>query len=418
MNYLIVNHIPAHAGKDPAHLVVPRRWLNELQAQGGALHQVGMRLMVATPVAPRDAAAPENDDVEINPADVGFEHVATLGYDSARSYLANRAELARQLREAVNAADVVQLDDGGHPVPVGLEANDAATEAKRKRVWVFGREDPTDRLRLINLARRAAKRFVGHTVTRNMASRLADAVRDADLVLAHSARVQKRFAEVWNPQRCHLIDRMEVHEHEMLDAASIEARRELLMQQDRPLRLLAAGRQVAISGTDHVLRAVAKCRRLHVPVELTVAGDGQDLDFFRSLAWQLGLETGVHFVQERDAVTQAWREADLLVSGALSDVIPREVVLAVARGLTPIMYASTEAADGHGDGLIGDERYGEAILTVARGDADRLADRLVRAAGQRTALVQRMFKGLAWMKPRTIEATHRTRAAMVRNLIQ
>jgi glycosyltransferase involved in cell wall biosynthesis len=416
VNYLLLNHIPAHAGSDGAQLRVPRAWANELRSTADAMRPMESKLLVATPLI----TAPASDDVdlvELSPEEVGFEHLVIPGYSTAQSYLRSRGELADALRRAIELADVVQMDDGGHPVPLGLEAFDVASAAQKKRVFVFGRDDTEDRLRLVNRARRAAKRLVGHTLQWSMSGRLAQAVRESELVIAHGANVVKKYGATWD-HRCHLVDRVEVRDAELLDGVAIEARRAVLLQDDRPLHVLSAGRQVAISGTDHVLRAVAKCRRLQVPVELTVAGDGQDLDFFRSLAWQLGLETGVQFVTDRQQINDAWQSCDVLASGVLSDHVPREVLLGVARGMVPVMYAAARTDEAQErPPTVGDPRFGEAIITVPRGDVDTLADRLVHCAGNRGALVQRMFKGLAWIKPRTVDASHRTRAALVRSLV-
>jgi glycosyltransferase involved in cell wall biosynthesis len=414
VNYLLLNHIPAKPGRNAAHLRLPRAWANELKSTADALRPVGANLFVATPVAPLLSDDP--DLVELSPAEVGFEHVAIPGYSSAQTYLRTRGELADALKRVVDLADVVQMDDGGHPVPLGIEAFEHASNAKKKRVFIFGRDDTEDRLRLVNRARRAAKRLVGHTLHWSMSSRLAQAVQESELVIAHGASVVKKYGATWD-HRCHLVDRVEVRDAELLDGAGIEARRQVLLQDNRPLRVLCAGRQVAISGTDHVLRAVAKCRRLHVPVEIVVAGDGQDVDFFRSLAWQLGLEGGVQFVTDQTKINEAWQTCDVLASGVLSDFTPREVLLGVARGLVPVMYAAARTDEAQGrPPTVGDPRFGEAIVTVPRGDIETLADRLVHCAGNRGALVQRMFKGLAWIKPRTVDASHRTRAALVRSL--
>jgi len=62
-----------------------------------------------------------------------------------------------------------------------------------------------------------------------------------------------------------------------------------------PLRLLQASRFIAKKGLDTTLRATALLRREGCEVQLTLAGDGPEMQVLQKLAGELGLGSAVHF---------------------------------------------------------------------------------------------------------------------------
>jgi len=283
--YLMINHIPAGRGDTSAHLRFGTQWLDDLRSSARAFQLQGDKLMVATPVAAiNDFDASESSQVV--PDEQGFEHVEIPSYISARQFLSIRPALEERIRAIAAAADVIQIDEGGHPMPLGVIGSELIGDV-RPRIWVFGDTDPIERLKRVNAERNAAKRLVGHTVHLRIAKRLRDAVSSSRLVIAHDARLRQPFEDQWD-ERCHLLERVEIFDDQLAAGPTIEARRQRVAS-GGPLNVLVAGPQVAAGGTDHVLKAVQRCLRLQAHVKLTIAGTGPDLDMFRAAASGLNL---------------------------------------------------------------------------------------------------------------------------------
>jgi hypothetical protein len=175
-------------------------------------------------------------------------------------------------------------------------------------------------------------------------------------------------------------------------------RQERLLDPNRPVRLAVVGEQTIARGTDHVLRAMQRCRRLRVPLELSVIGRGPEIAAFARLADELGLAGAVTFCDDAGCIA----EADVLVDAALTDRAQTDVSRALAGGFAPIAYASPFACDG--------------VVSVGRGDLDALTAALFDVGIRRDALVGRMLRGVAWATARTLDMAHGRRIEIAAGL--
>ena len=408
MNYLLINHAPLARGRSRAAVRVAGGWLGELKAHARAAAEAGGRLIVAAPLIDAEASG---EWVEVSPDEAGFEFVALPAYRTPAQFAKVRGDLKRRLTKAISQADVVQMGYGGHPVPLGRVAWPIAGRLGKKRVWSFGESDPFGRL---NLEAANAAGPITRLVKRRRVARLEAfcrrAVREADLVFAHTPAVAERFKDVWGPH-CHLFERSLLADADVLTDADWSRRRAMLRETGRPLRLVTAGRQVATAGTDHVLRAVAKCRRLSVPLELDVLGAGTDLEVFKQVAAEENITDAVRFrgTVPADLTFDVWADRDALVSATLTAEADRNLLPAAARGLAIVAYRT-----GGADKVLANS--GAAVL-VPRGEVDALADAFLRLHQNRYRLEELGANGLGLARSRTLDATHRRRAALAAGLM-
>ena len=408
MTYLLINHAPLARGGSRAAVRVGAAWLAELRAHARAVREAGGRLTLAAPLIHADESF---EGESVVPDAEGFEFVPLPRYATARQFAAVRGELRRTLARAIRPADVVQMGYGGHPVPLGRVAWPIAGRLGKRRIWSFGDADPFPRL-LLEAANAAGP--ITRLVRRRRVDRLESfcrkAVRQADLVFAHSPALAERFAGAWGPH-CHLFERSTVTDAEILTDREWAARQAMLRDANRPLRLVTAGRQTAVAGTDHIIRAVAKCQRLSVPVELDVMGEGADLEVFKQAAAEENIAGAVRFlgtVPAGDATFQAWIDRDALVVATLAAEVSRVAVSAAARGLAVVAYRN-----GGTDRLLAG-----AAVPVPRGEVDALADALLRLHQNRYRLEELGAKGLRLARSMTLDAAHRRRANLAAGLLK
>ena len=336
--------------------------------------------------------------VDVVPDLAGFEHVALPGYHNARTFLAARELLARTLGNAIAAADVVQLDHGGHPIPLGVIADPIARHLQRRRIWTIAGDKLPDP-RLAHAARTTARRLIGRPVDARVRRVWAEALRTADGILTQSASVTRdlhRTLAIGSTS----IESINALDADLATAGTLAVRQERLLDTDRPLRLVVSGDQSIARGTDHVLRAMARVRRLHVPLELIVIGRGTEIAPFARLAGELGLASAVSFCDDANAVA----EADVLVDASLTDRSQPDLARALAGGLAPIAYAPRIDCEG--------------LVAVPRNDLDALTAALFNAALRRDALVARMLRGVAWASARTLDVGHRRRIELALGIIR
>jgi len=238
-------------------------------------------------------------------------------------------------------------------------------------------------------------------------------VAKADLVFSHNAAVVERYKDNWDEKRCYSFDRSFVTDAIVLTDAELADRQQRLLNAAEPLRLVAAGRQIAIKATDHVLRAMRQSLDRGVKLELNVLGDGDDLERFKSLAIELKLNDVVRFsgtVPYGQPLWDAWAQSHVMVITNLTAEISRNVLLSMARGLPLIMYANPGTDD-----LI---RQSGAGILVPRGDINALSQSFEQAARDRSALALMCKKGLDIARKNTLDATHRRRAQLAADLFR
>jgi glycosyltransferase involved in cell wall biosynthesis len=414
MRYLLITHVPLGRGSGRDAFEVGDLWLEDLGAQAKAIAAAGMELMVATPLAEKldPLAGGSFNTKEITPEDYGFSYHPLPFYLSARQYLRVRYELGNRLAEAISQSDIVQADYGGHPVALGKAAWPIAGRLKKKRIWVFDGADPFPRLALhADEARNPIKRWLKKGANRRLEAFCRDAVREADLVFAHNRAVVERFKDVWGPN-CHQFDRSFVTDAIVIDATEILERQRRIVEANAPLRMVAAGRQIAIKGTDHVLRAMRQALDRGARLELTVMGDGEDLPRFQALASELKLNEFVRFsgsVPYGSPLFDIWAKSHIMLITNLTAEISRNVLLSMARGLPPVMYANPGT-----DELV---RQCGAGVIVPRGNVAALAAAMEFAAKQRADLANKIPRGVESAGACTLEKTHQRRAALAAALV-
>jgi hypothetical protein len=390
VNYLLINHIAAHPGGDAARLRLPAAWARDVGAAARAANAAGVRLIVATPLS--EAPAP-TDAVDLLPDEVGFEHFALPGYASARTFLRERDVLSTHLRSAIAAADVVQLDLGGHPVPLGLFADPIVKAVGKRKLWIVGRSLD---LRPGSRSRHAAKRVVARTLGAGMRRSLVAALRSADRIIASTQAVVDEV-EARAGMTATLVESIGATDVDLPTAATISARHARLIESDRPLRIAAHGPQTVDRGLDHVLAAMHRCWRLSAPVTLVASNAGGEIEALRRHVEELGLSSAVTFLPDPE-----FADVDVVVDTALANHARLDLDAIVARGTPVIAYAPRNASPG--------------VKTIERGAVDALAEALFRAATDRGSLATLLIAGHAWARDRTLDAAHRRRFELARQI--
>ena len=414
MRYLLINHVPFGRGAADGRYVVGDMWLEDLRAQARAINEAGMRLVVATPLVEQLDLKQSGsfNAIEITPAEHGFEYEPLPFYISMKQFLMAKSKVIERLAEIMRGADVVQMGYGGHPVALGEIALPLARQMGKKVIWVFDGADPFPRLELhARQQKNPIKRWLQTMMVKRFAGTCREAVRTSDLVFAHNAAVVGRFRDVWDERRCHAFDRSFVTDAVLLSDDELAERQRRLLDASQPLRLVAAGRQIAIKATDHVLRAMKQALDRGAKLELDVMGDGEDLPRFKALSAELGLDDVVRFagtVPYGKPLFDAWADAHVMVITNLTAEISRNVLLAMARGLPLGMYANAGT-----DELL---RTSGAGVIVPTGDVNALSQALERAARDRAALADMAQRGLATARTKTLDATHRERARLAASL--
>jgi glycosyltransferase involved in cell wall biosynthesis len=100
-------------------------------------------------------------------------------------------------------------------------------------------------------------------------------------------------------------------------------------------RLLIARNLEPIYDNETAIRAFAIVRLEHPDATLTVAGSGPLAQSLAGLAESLGLAAAITFTGrlDRDAMAQAYREADIAVNPSLVDNMPNSILEALASGV-------------------------------------------------------------------------------------
>lgn len=391
MNYLLVNHIAAYAGQDAAHLGLPIAWARDVAAASRAARQAGVRLIVATPIS---GAAPTEETIELIPDDAGFEHVMLPRYWSARSFLGERSRLAAMLRTAITAADIVQLDLGGHPIPVGLVADPIARELGKPTLWMI---DRLPDVRPGSRSRQLAKRAVGRTIAGSVRRSLSDALRSAGQVIATTSEIGDDL-RTRSASNISVVESIDVRDDERPTSVTIAARHARLLDTTRPLTIAVLGEQTVERGTAHVLAAMHRCLRLSAAVKLIASSRGGEVELVRRHAAELGLATSVLLV---DAPNLA--DADLVIDPALSNIARNDTAAIAACGLPVIAYSPRRSSPG--------------VFEIERGAVDALAEELFQVATNRGRLATLLINGQAWAHDHTVDAAHRRRFALAREAV-
>lgn len=151
------------------------------------------------------------------------------------------------------------------------------------------------------------------------------------------------------------------------------------LQRFRPATQRTPGAQILVArnleplyDNATALRAFGLVRQSLPEARLVIAGSGPQESDLRRLARDLGLADAVHFTGrlDRDAMAQAYRDADVALNPSLVDNMPNSVLEALASGV-PVV--STDV--GGVPFIVEHER---TALLVSAGDAPRMAQALLR----------------------------------------
>lgn len=134
-------------------------------------------------------------------------------------------------------------------------------------------------------------------------------------------------------------------------------------RKDDEFRLAFVGRLVPEKDVGTLLRAVARLVSEGCPVQIQIAGDGQERPALESLAHSLGLHERVHFLGAVRDARRVLDEADAFVMSSVSEGTPLALMEAMASGLPCVATRI---------GGIPDLLDGAGVL-VAAGDAEALA---------------------------------------------
>jgi glycosyltransferase involved in cell wall biosynthesis len=146
-------------------------------------------------------------------------------------------------------------------------------------------------------------------------------------------------------------------------------------------RLLCVGRLIPIKGHIVLLRAFAEAKRDLPGLELEVAGRGPLEPALRALALELGIQDAVTFLGHVSPIQSAIEDAAVIVVPSMGEGFGMVALEAMERA-RPVI-----AADIGGLGEL--VRDGETGVLVPAGEAQPLADAIVRVAGD-LALARQM----------------------------
>lgn len=148
--------------------------------------------------------------------------------------------------------------------------------------------------------------------------------------------------------------------------------------------VLVARNLEPIYDNETAIRALAFVRVIHPDATLTIAGSGPLAEALRSLVEELGLTGAVTFAGrlDRDAMANAYRQADISLNPSLVDNMPNSILESLASGL-PVVSTNVGGVpfivEHERTGLLvppkSPETMGEAILRLM--DDEQLAKELI-----------------------------------------
>ncbi|WP_297342011.1 glycosyltransferase [Pseudophaeobacter sp.] len=225
-------------------------------------------------------------------------------------------------------------------------------------------------------------RLRGRLYHRPMAWLEKSVIQRADLGLFHGAETFEAYHGLCrNPQLVHDIH---IAEEDHISDSALAAKIADVGRK-RPLRLIYTGRAEAMKGPIDWTTVLERLNVLGVDFHATWLGDGAALPQMKGRIQRAGLTNCVDFpgfIEDRSAVLQALRQADIFVFCHKTPESPRCLIEALTCG-TPILgYEGAYARDlisGQGGGTL-----------VSRGDTEALALRIAELDADRDQLAQRI----------------------------
>ncbi|MBC7784646.1 MAG: glycosyltransferase [Burkholderiales bacterium] len=406
MKYVLLTHIPTFAGQSSGVIRWSTEWEADLSAQVAALREVGFDVTVATPLlpAPDSQTLAKQALVDVTLKKQDFTYQPLPGYRTMTQFVTHRPALRRAIRALIKDADIVQLGAGGHPISLGQVAWPIVKRAGRKCIFVFSDDPIPAWRRYAETGRNPAKRLAKSMAIKRLERFCATAVREADLVFAHSPEVQDRFGRAWS-ETCHTFAPTRLRDSQIGKAR-------VTPDKNRPLRVVTIGSAGFTRGVDHLLRALAKARRLNAKIELDLVGDVTGSAELMNLLRDQRLEPAIrlHGRLSGPKLTAVLDQADVLAACELIPAIDPIIYLAIARGLPILTYQSgvlDQRLTDHGAGIV-----------IPRGETDLFAQALLDLATKTAGAAAMSQRAIDLASEKTLDAVHRTRAGLARSLIK
>jgi len=409
MQYLVVIHIPFARDADGSALTGDM-WLRDLR---GMAHAIGPITVAAPCVVPEKLTARGAGSFSVGRVaadDAQLRFLPLPEYDSAGSLLRAARSTWKLLRNYVAQADIVHIDSGGWPVAQGQFGFLLARQMKKKIMLFLGDgADPIGRFQeKLRRDRSPFKKFTTWVLMKQFHSFFRHAARCADVTFFHNPITESRFARFARTRQTFF--RTFVDRDILLTAEQLEARSNCLMT-DQPLRLIMAGRLIAMKGIHHAIMALHLARQHGVNVELTILGSGEEESRLRQQAVDSGITEHVHFrgtVAYGPLLFDILKDHHGLVVCNLTDEISRNVLLAMACGLVLISYDNPATRT-----LL---VHRENALVVPSGNVPLLGNSIAHLASDRVSGAKLLRGGWNTAAQHTFEACHETRAAYARRI--
>ena len=409
MYYLVIIHIPFALDADGSALTGDM-WLRDLRGMADA---IGPITVAAPCIAPEQLTARGAGSFSmgrIAPDDPQLHFLPLPSYDSASTLLRSSQQTWRLLREYIAEADLVHIDSGGWPIAQGQFGFLLARRMKKKIMLFLGDgADPIGRFQeKLRRDRSPFKKFTTWILMKEFQSFFRHAARCADVTFFHNPITESRFARYARTH--HTFFRTFVESELLLTANQVEEKAQRVIT-EQPLRLIMAGRLIAMKGIHHAIMALHLARQHGAHVELTILGSGDDEPRLRQQAVDAGINTHVHF---RGTVPYGPELFDILkghhglIVCNLTDEISRNILLAMACGLALISYdnAATRTLLVHR----------QNAFVVPTGNAAALAQSFVQLATDRALCMTLIHAGLHTASKHTFQACHQTRAEYARQV--
>jgi hypothetical protein len=409
MNYVLVNHVPFAFTRSAAEVRTAPAMLADLRAQAAALAEAGLRLLVAAPVLPANHPAAKRCTSEsFSPDEIGFELLHLPVYQSMRDYLRRKEKLVAALTQHLAVADIAQLGYGGHPMMLGEVAWPIAHAAGAKIVWMFDGVDPFERMKQLNrrdnnpVRRLAKQRLLSHKIRF-----CREAVAKADWVIAHHPSIKDRFPEAWD-SHCRLLDAPLFDADELPSEQQLEWMQAQRADKNRGLRFAVFEPQNATDPADHLIRALAHCRRLSVPMNMDIIAPAAAAQKLMKLTGEMAMGEFVRHV-DPPTDTAGWVNAlsacDAHVNVSLGGFDETRTYAALGCGLPMVAYENAST-----DRLI---ETASAGMVVPEQNVALLAQAMIDLHRERRLLNR--YGENAWRvgQQRTLQANHRQRVEMI-----
>ncbi len=311
----------------------------------------------------------------------------------------------RRIRALVSEADYLSFAIGGLFGDWGLVASwEAHAMGRPFAVWTDRVESEVTRQQARHGPWR--RRIRARLTHRPMAWAERWAIRRAALGLFHGRETHDAYAK-WSrdPQLVHDIH-LSPEDH--LSDRALEAK--LAAAGSGPLRIVYAGRAEPMKGPMDWLQVLARLHRRGVAFSAAWLGEGSELETMRARVSELGLDGQVSlpgFLDDRDRIFQALREAHLFLFCHKTPESPRCLIEALVSGCPIVGYEGAYARDlisAHGGGVL-----------VPRDDVAALASRVAALDADRARLAELIRRARKDGDPFSDEAVFRHRSEIIKS---